>query len=106
MAFIGDSLDVFVRRKDERLNFAVRHQHHKSAGADFAVAIIIQIDSADALARDDGTNGVVVIDFVVKVDLTVEVLTIFGEDDASAIFLGNDAGDHVAVQQLTFGTNR
>ncbi len=59
----------------------------KSAGADFAVAIIIQIDSADALARDDGTNGVVVIDFVVKVDLTVEVLTIFGEDDASAIFL-------------------
>ena len=80
MAFIGDSLDVFVRRKDERLNFAVRHQHHKSAGADFA--------------------------FGVKVDLTVEVLTIFGEDDASAIFLGNDAGDHVAVQQLTFGTNR
>ena len=58
------------------------------------------------MARDDGTNGVVVIDFVVKVDLTVEVLTIFGEDDASAIFLGNDAGDHVAVQQLTFGTNR
>lgn len=88
MAFIGDSLDVFVCCKDERLNFAVRHQHHKSAGADFAVAIIIQIDSADALARDDGTNGVVVIDFVVKVDLTVEVLTIFGEDDASAIFLG------------------
>ena len=62
--------------------------HHKSAGADFAVAIIIKIDSADALARDNGTNGVVVIDFVVKVDLTVEVLTIFGEDDASAIFLG------------------
>lgn len=29
-----------------------------------------------------------------------------GEDDASAIFLGNDAGDHVAVQQLAFGTNR
>ena len=51
MAFIGDSLDVFVRCKDERLNFAVRHQHHKSAGADFAVAIIIQIDSADAMAR-------------------------------------------------------
>ena len=43
MAFIGDSLDVFVCCKDERLNFAVRHQHHKSAGADFAVAIIIQI---------------------------------------------------------------
>ena len=106
MAFIGDSLDIFVRRKDERLNFAVRHQHHKSAGADFAVAIIIKIDSADALARDNGTNGVVVIDFVVKVDLTVEVLTIFGEDDASAIFLGNDAGDHVTVQQLAFGTNR
>ena len=60
-------------------------------------AIIIKIDSADALARDNGTNGVVVIDFVVKVDLTVEVLTIFGEDDASAIFLRNDAGDHVAV---------
>ena len=53
MAFIGDSLDVFVRCKDERLNFAIRHQHHKSAGADFAVSIIIQIDSADALARDD-----------------------------------------------------
>ena len=45
MAFIGDSLDVFACCKDERLNFAVRHQHHKSAGADFAVAIIIQIDS-------------------------------------------------------------
>ena len=29
-----------------------------------------------------------------------------GKDDASAIFLGNDASDHVAVQQLAFGTNR
>ena len=91
MALGCDVCNIFICHEDKGLDLAIRHQHHKGTGPNRTVAIIIQIDSVHTLARDDGPNGVVVIHFIVEVDLTVEVLTIFGEDDAAAVFLGNDA---------------
>ena len=72
-----------------------------TAGSDLRRSVIVQIDGTDAGTRENRADGIVLVQLIVEIELAVEALAIFGDDNASAIIFRDNVGDQISIQHLT-----
>ena len=84
-AFRGHELKRIIRQKDEGFELATIQQQDKGAGSDLRRSIIVQIDGTDAGTRENRADGIVLVHLIVEIELAVEALAIFSDDNTSAV---------------------